>query len=98
MGLGPLGDGGDGLDQRLAGGGEAVDDAGWDLGEGLAGDEAVALELGRLLADGWVRAEPVVYEDFLPASAAGIFASNLDAPEEGGAAGGDAPAADGQGY
>ncbi|MEJ5914948.1 2-oxoadipate dioxygenase/decarboxylase [Pseudokineococcus sp. 1T1Z-3] len=35
-------------------------------------------DLARLLADGWVRAEPVVYEDFLPASAAGIFASNLD--------------------
>ncbi|MEU5952316.1 DUF1338 family protein [Streptomyces sp. NPDC047525] len=26
---------------------------------------------------GWVRAEPVVYEDFLPRSAAGIFQSNL---------------------
>lgn len=37
-------------------------------------------DLGSLLADGWVRAEPVVYEDFLPASAAGIFASNLDGP------------------
>ncbi|WP_366917706.1 VOC family protein [uncultured Pseudokineococcus sp.] len=39
-------------------------------------------DLARLLADGWVRAEPVVYEDFLPASAAGIFASNLDGTGE----------------
>jgi uncharacterized glyoxalase superfamily metalloenzyme YdcJ len=33
--------------------------------------------LAPLLADGWLRAEPVVYEDFLPRSAAGIFRSNL---------------------
>jgi uncharacterized glyoxalase superfamily metalloenzyme YdcJ len=33
--------------------------------------------IGDLLAHGWVRAEPIVYEDFLPASAAGIFRSNL---------------------
>jgi uncharacterized glyoxalase superfamily metalloenzyme YdcJ len=30
-----------------------------------------------LLDHGWVRAEPIVYEDFLPRSAAGIFQSNL---------------------
>jgi uncharacterized glyoxalase superfamily metalloenzyme YdcJ len=30
-----------------------------------------------LLDSGWIRAEPVVYEDFLPRSAAGIFRSNL---------------------
>jgi uncharacterized glyoxalase superfamily metalloenzyme YdcJ len=30
-----------------------------------------------LLDGGWVRAEPIVYEDFLPRSAAGIFQSNL---------------------
>ena len=30
-----------------------------------------------LVRDGWLRAEPVVYEDFLPRSAAGIFQSNL---------------------
>ena len=30
-----------------------------------------------LLSDGWLRADPVVYEDFLPRSAAGIFQSNL---------------------
>ncbi|MEV0321585.1 VOC family protein [Streptomyces sp. NPDC050658] len=33
--------------------------------------------IGELLRLGWVRAEPVVYEDFLPRSAAGIFQSNL---------------------
>jgi len=53
-----------------------------------------ARDLARLLADGWVRAEPVVYEDFLPASAAGIFASNLDgaAPDPDGAGEGGASA------
>ncbi|MCI3931287.1 2-oxoadipate dioxygenase/decarboxylase [Streptomyces sp. AN091965] len=35
--------------------------------------------LGDLLDAGWVRAEPLVYEDFLPRSAAGIFQSNLEA-------------------
>ncbi|MEV5878278.1 VOC family protein [Streptomyces sp. NPDC052101] len=33
--------------------------------------------LGELVRQGWVRAEPIVYEDFLPRSAAGIFQSNL---------------------
>ncbi|MFF0266954.1 2-oxoadipate dioxygenase/decarboxylase family protein [Kribbella sp. NPDC004536] len=31
----------------------------------------------ELVAGGWIVAEPIVYEDFLPRSAAGIFASNL---------------------
>jgi uncharacterized glyoxalase superfamily metalloenzyme YdcJ len=30
-----------------------------------------------LVGEGWVRLEPIVYEDFLPRSAAGIFRSNL---------------------
>lgn len=34
-------------------------------------------ELGELIAGGWLVAEPIVYEDFLPRSAAGIFNSNL---------------------
>jgi uncharacterized glyoxalase superfamily metalloenzyme YdcJ len=38
---------------------------------------APVADLAALLADGWLRAEPVVYEDFLPRSAAGIFRSNL---------------------
>ncbi|MGW1621255.1 2-oxoadipate dioxygenase/decarboxylase [Streptomyces sp. NPDC002172] len=33
--------------------------------------------IAELLRQGWVHAEPVVYEDFLPRSAAGIFQSNL---------------------
>lgn len=33
--------------------------------------------LATLLAEGWVAARPIVYEDFLPRSAAGIFQSNL---------------------
>lgn len=33
--------------------------------------------VAQLLADGWIEANPIVYEDFLPRSAAGIFASNL---------------------
>src|SRR5919197_3144210 len=34
-------------------------------------------DLSGLLVGGWVKAEPIVYEDFLPRSAAGIFQSNL---------------------
>ncbi|MET0369753.1 MAG: VOC family protein [Sphingobium sp.] len=34
-------------------------------------------DLGSMIAQGRVRAEPLVYEDFLPVSAAGIFQSNL---------------------
>lgn len=33
--------------------------------------------IGDLVRQGWVQAEPIVYEDFLPRSAAGIFQSNL---------------------
>jgi uncharacterized glyoxalase superfamily metalloenzyme YdcJ len=33
--------------------------------------------LPELVEGGWVEPQPIVYEDFLPASAAGIFASNL---------------------
>ncbi|WP_229118987.1 2-oxoadipate dioxygenase/decarboxylase [Enemella evansiae] len=34
-------------------------------------------DLDALLTGGWLVAEPIVYEDFLPRSAAGIFNSNL---------------------
>lgn len=34
-------------------------------------------ELLQLIDGGWITAHPIVYEDFLPRSAAGIFASNL---------------------
>ena len=43
-----------------------------DRPDGPAPDELVSL-----LDGGWVEATPIVYEDFLPRSAAGIFASNL---------------------
>ncbi|MEE1755381.1 2-oxoadipate dioxygenase/decarboxylase [Streptomyces sp. SP18CS02] len=35
-------------------------------------------DLAGLLDGGWLAARPIVYEDFLPRSAAGIFQSNLD--------------------
>ncbi|MCO5399041.1 VOC family protein [Ralstonia soli] len=38
--------------------------------------------LNALLAKGWVRADPITYEDFLPVSAAGIFQSNLGGEEQ----------------
>ncbi|GAA0712193.1 VOC family protein [Dactylosporangium roseum] len=38
---------------------------------------APTADLADLIDRGWVVAEPIVYEDFLPRSAAGIFASNL---------------------
>ncbi|MFE7776862.1 2-oxoadipate dioxygenase/decarboxylase family protein [Streptomyces sp. NPDC057445] len=37
-------------------------------------------DLAGLLDGGWLTARPVVYEDFLPRSAAGIFQSNLTDP------------------
>jgi uncharacterized glyoxalase superfamily metalloenzyme YdcJ len=43
-------------------------------------EQAAALEqreLGALVESGVLQSEPIVYEDFLPGSAAGIFASNL---------------------
>jgi len=43
--------------------------------------EHVDLPLEALIADGLVLAKPIVYEDFLPVSAAGIFQSNLGGAE-----------------
>jgi uncharacterized glyoxalase superfamily metalloenzyme YdcJ len=48
-------------------------------------------DLAGLLAGGWLGVEPIVYEDFLPRSAAGIFASNLTGRGEMDAAEGGAP-------
>jgi len=42
-----------------------------------AGGPAPSADLAGLLDAGWIVAHPIVYEDFLPRSAAGIFASNL---------------------
>jgi uncharacterized glyoxalase superfamily metalloenzyme YdcJ len=44
--------------------------------QGLARD-AQGKDLERLIADGAIQCEPILYEDFLPVSAAGIFQSNL---------------------
>ncbi|VVO22182.1 hypothetical protein PS718_04302 [Pseudomonas fluorescens] len=45
--------------------------------KGLAAGSLGDTSLEGLLRDGYVKAEPLVYEDFLPVSAAGIFQSNL---------------------
>jgi len=39
-------------------------------------------QLEELLRDDLITYEPIIYEDFLPVSAAGIFRSNLDAKED----------------
>jgi uncharacterized glyoxalase superfamily metalloenzyme YdcJ len=49
-------------------------------GSGYAPDGEASLE--RCLEQGLVVAEPVLYEDFLPVSAAGIFQSNLGGAEQ----------------
>lgn len=45
--------------------------------KGLAAAELKTLPLEELVSGGYLRVEPLVYEDFLPVSAAGIFQSNL---------------------
>lgn len=45
--------------------------------KGLAAGGLGQSSLEDLLRDGYVKAQPLVYEDFLPVSAAGIFQSNL---------------------
>ena len=45
--------------------------------KGLAAAGIGQSSLEDLLREGYVKAEPLVYEDFLPVSAAGIFQSNL---------------------
>ena len=48
-------------------------------------------DLAALLRGGWIVADPIVYEDFLPRSAAGIFSSNLTSRGTVHASQGDAP-------
>ncbi|WP_408597230.1 VOC family protein [Pseudomonas sp. PLMAX] len=45
--------------------------------KGLAAADLKTLSLEDLVSVGYLRVEPLVYEDFLPVSAAGIFQSNL---------------------
>jgi uncharacterized glyoxalase superfamily metalloenzyme YdcJ len=73
----------------------AVEDLAYFTVEPVAGrrtdGRAPVADLAALVDDGWVRLQPIVYEDFLPRSAAGIFRSNLardaasDATQEGSA-------------
>lgn len=48
----------------------------------VAPDAMAEADIEELIAGGMVRAEPIVYEDFLPVSAAGIFQSNLGGEEQ----------------
>jgi uncharacterized glyoxalase superfamily metalloenzyme YdcJ len=48
-----------------------------EAGKRTAG-QSTAADLDHLIEQGWVRFEGLRYEDFLPVSAAGIFASNLN--------------------
>lgn len=45
--------------------------------KGLMATASADASIDRLVEDGLVRFDPIVYEDFLPVSAAGIFQSNL---------------------
>jgi uncharacterized glyoxalase superfamily metalloenzyme YdcJ len=53
-----------------------------DKGRAAGHDELGAKSLEALVDGGWLSAEPITYEDFLPVSAAGIFQSNLGAGEQ----------------
>lgn len=56
-----------------------------EAGAALAGGEAAAAaasDLDALVSRGLAHAEPIIYEDFLPVSAAGIFQSNLGGEEQ----------------
>ncbi|SEN58973.1 Uncharacterized metalloenzyme YdcJ, glyoxalase superfamily [Pseudomonas sp. ok272] len=48
-----------------------------EQGRAAGRDELAGLSLDRLVEAGFLKVEPLVYEDFLPVSAAGIFQSNL---------------------
>ncbi|MEG1456186.1 MAG: DUF1338 family protein, partial [Comamonas sp.] len=52
------------------------------MGQAQAGETDLGMGLEPLLAKGWVQADPITYEDFLPVSAAGIFQSNLGGEEQ----------------
>ncbi|MCQ4079775.1 DUF1338 family protein [Streptomyces sp. RB6PN25] len=65
-----------GSEQELAAGGLAYFT--YQLSPGRPRDGSrPPTSISALVQRGWVRAEPIVYEDFLPRSAAGIFQSNL---------------------
>lgn len=49
----------------------------FDIVDRTRDGHAPAGPMAQLVTDGWLTASPIVYEDFLPRSAAGIFQSNL---------------------
>ncbi|MEQ9345322.1 MAG: VOC family protein [Thalassospira sp.] len=49
-----------------------------EAGLNAASTENVGTSVNDLIDRGYLRADPIIYEDFLPVSAAGIFQSNLD--------------------
>lgn len=51
-------------------------------GQATAATQGADLTLADLVKKGLVKADPIVYEDFLPVSAAGIFQSNLGGTEQ----------------
>lgn len=53
-----------------------------EKGEQAASAGLDSLAIDTLIAEGYVAAYPIVYEDFLPVSAAGIFQSNLGGQEQ----------------
>src|SRR5699024_3582060 len=57
-----------------------------DEGEAAAATGGTDEPLETLIARGLVRFDPIIYEDFLPVSAAGIFQSNLGDEASGAAA------------
>jgi len=46
------------------------------------GDLDPVTAINELVDQGYLRADPIIYEDFLPVSAAGIFQSNLGSDEQ----------------
>jgi uncharacterized glyoxalase superfamily metalloenzyme YdcJ len=53
-----------------------------DAGRNGMNKDTVANSVNELVDRGFLRADPIVYEDFLPVSAAGIFQSNLGSDEQ----------------
>ncbi|HAI29057.1 MAG TPA: DUF1338 domain-containing protein, partial [Thalassospira sp.] len=51
-------------------------------GLNAAKKEDLAGSINALVDQGYLRADPIIYEDFLPVSAAGIFQSNLGSDEQ----------------
>lgn len=53
-----------------------------EAGRNRMNKENVANSVNELVDRGFLRADPIIYEDFLPVSAAGIFQSNLGSDEQ----------------